>query len=353
MWRKDSIAMLVSCLLLSLHNVSSFHVKAAFSSSSLKSFSTLVPQSQSTTSTSASNASSLPILRRVRSIISPQLPFSLPWYENGLEFSCTGCSKCCKVDGDVWLAPEEVANIVQFLGQGNNDNGNDKNGNKEIRKGNEKETEVAINDSNNILESSSIISNVTDFRKTYVRAEITPADKDGNPDLSQSWMCLKRTEEGACIFLDPSGKCGIYDARPIQCHTYPFWPSLLEDQDVWMEEAVLPDDVLLPTAAAVATEEGEVEGDQSQGISRHWSPELGGCEGISIGNLIDSVAEVARTVDDEKEDLRNAVDLEKLIAEQRDAIIVGRKEIQAKRRAAKRHWRRFPGEEIKQTSWYL
>ena len=118
-----------------------------------------------------------------------------------------------------------------------------------------------------------------------------------------------------------------------------------------MEEAVLPDDVILPTAAAVATEEGEA--DYSQGItSRHWSPELGGCEGISIGNLIDSVAEAARTVD-EKEDLRNAVDLEKLIAEQRDALIVGRKEIQAKRRAAKRHWRRFPGEEIKQTSWYL
>jgi len=347
MWRKDYIDILALFLALSL-GISSCHVEAAFSSSSLKSFASPRRVPQSTTSTSASNESSLPLLRRARSIIPPQLPFSLPWYENGLEFSCTGCSKCCKVDGDVWLAPEDVTNIVQFLGQGSND---DSNNNRENRNGDEKDTGVVGNDTNDFLESSSIISNIKDFRKTYIRAEITPSDQHGNPDFSQSWMCLKRTEEGACIFLDPSGKCGIYDARPIQCHTYPFWPSLLEDQDVWMEEAVLPDDVTLPTAAMVATEEGE--GDGNQGIlNRHWSPELGGCEGISIGNLIDSVAEVARTVD-EKDDLRNAVDLEKLIADQQDAVIVGRKEIQAKRREAKRHWRRFPGEEIKQTSWYL
>jgi len=226
--------------------------------------------------------------RRIRSIIPQKLPLSLPWYEKGLDFSCTGCSKCCQVDGDVWVAPEEVTNIVQYLGDGGG------------------------------------VSSIDEFRKAYIRAEITPA---GGDQQSESWMCLKR-KEGACIFLDPSGQCGIYDVRPVQCSTYPFWPSLLEDPDAWIEESVLPD--------AIAIGEGTAD--------RHWSAELGGCEGI--GRMIDTAAAV------NEEDLKD-VDLKQLYQEQRDAVIIEREEIQAKRKAAKRHWRRFPGEEIKRDSWYL
>ncbi len=40
-----------------------------------------------------------------------------------------------------------------------------------------------------------------------------------------------------CIFLDPeSGRCGVYEARPTQCRTYPFWRSLVVDGS-WHEEA--------------------------------------------------------------------------------------------------------------------
>lgn len=60
----------------------------------------------------ASHENKKPILRRIRSAI----PWSLPWYEDGLNFNCTGCGKCCKVDGDVWLAPEEVGSIMSHLG---------------------------------------------------------------------------------------------------------------------------------------------------------------------------------------------------------------------------------------------
>ena len=52
-----------------------------------------------------------PILRRFRSAFSLK-----PWFEDGLNFNCTGCGKCCKVDGDVWLAPEEVDSIMSHLG---------------------------------------------------------------------------------------------------------------------------------------------------------------------------------------------------------------------------------------------
>ena len=239
-----------------------------------------------------------PLIRRLRSIIPPKLPFSLPWYEKGLEFSCTGCSKCCQVDGDVWLAPEEATNIVTYL----RDSGGD---------------------------DSTTSFDINVFKKKYVRAAISPVGLDG--DLSQSWMSLKR-KDGACTFLDSSGKCKIYDARPVQCYTYPFWPSLVDDPDSWNEESVLPDDV--------AIENGMDD--------RHWSREYGGCEGIgsSIGKVMDIVAKV------DENDLKD-VDLNLLLREQQEATIVKREEILAKRKEARRHWKRFPVDDIKMSTWYL
>ena len=43
-----------------------------------------------------------------------------------------------------------------------------------------------------------------------------------------------------CIFLDRNkypGKaiCSLYEARPMQCRTWPFWPELLESQQSWVE----------------------------------------------------------------------------------------------------------------------
>lgn len=37
-----------------------------------------------------------------------------------------------------------------------------------------------------------------------------------------------KTGELACRFLR-GGKCSIYEARPTQCRTYPFWPENTED----------------------------------------------------------------------------------------------------------------------------
>lgn len=220
-----------------------------------------------------------PFLRRIRSVIAP---FTLPWYEHGLNFECTGCGKCCKVDGDVWLAPEEVSNIMAQLG-------------------------YSTDDANTVDRN--------DFRKKYIRAEVSPT----NGDESQSWMCLKR-KEGACVFLDQSGQCSIYAARPVQCKTYPFWPSLLTDPEAWEEESVLPDNIEIPEGS----------------IDRHWSPENGGCEGIMV-----------RKSDAERRDKLNVQDCEEGVG------IVDRKEIHSKMKEAARHWKRFPVQEIKESTWYL
>ena len=136
-------------------------------------------------------------------------------------------------------------------------------------------------------------------------------------------MCLKRKDDAACIFLNPIGQCNIYDVRPIQCRTYPFWPSILKNKQTWEEEAVLPDDIEI--------EEGTND--------RHWTPDLGGCEGISLINEDSTTHDTITTNIDVKQDA--------------EATVVQRQEIVSKMKAAKKHWKRFPIQEVKDTTWYL
>lgn len=172
------------------------------------------------------------------------------WFKDGLSFGCTGCGKCCKMDGDVWLSPEEQPAIAAALGE-----------------------------------------TVGTFRDKYTR------------QILKEWACLSykspETLDGGCVFLSSEGQCSIYETRPVQCRTYPFWPSLLEDLEGWEEEAVAPD-------AEVSDR-------------RHWTLDQGGCEGINHA----------------------------------DAPIVPANEIETKRREARAHWRRFPSRKIKHDTWYL
>lgn len=46
---------------------------------------------------------------------------------------------------------------------------------------------------------------------------------------------LKEKVNYDCIFWSES--CLIYPARPVQCITYPFWPSIVEFEERWKEEA--------------------------------------------------------------------------------------------------------------------
>ena len=47
------------------------------------------------------------------------------------------------------------------------------------------------------------------------------------------------TEHGFdCVFLDRDtvpGKaiCGLYEVRPVQCRTWPFWPEVLRNERAW------------------------------------------------------------------------------------------------------------------------
>ena len=129
--------------------------------------------------------------------------------------------------------------------------------------------------------------------------------EEGDASTSAGTSATKHTAKGGseedegrgCVFLSKEGQCGIYEARPIQCSTYPWWPSLLESEEAWEDEAVVPDD-----------QEGE-----------HWNEEDGGCEGIGHA----ASERVPSAVIDER------------------------------RQVALDHWKRFPGFWIKRRTWRL
>jgi Fe-S-cluster containining protein len=76
-----------------------------------------------------------------------------------------------------------------------------------------------------------------------------------------SWLRLSEKENG-CILLGDDGKlCSIYEARPVQCRTYPFWPTIMQTKESWDSEC-----------------RRKVE--DTDNPLQPWTPENGGCEGM-------------------------------------------------------------------------
>jgi Fe-S-cluster containining protein len=44
---------------------------------------------------------------------------------------------------------------------------------------------------------------------------------------------LVERPNGECVFWDAASGCTVYDARPAQCRTWPFWPGHLESPEAW------------------------------------------------------------------------------------------------------------------------
>ena len=106
-----------------------------------------------------------------------------PWYKNGLRFECTQCGACCSGEpGYVWVNDDEIETLAVHMQL-----------------------------------------SVDDFERRFVR--VVGMDKS-----------LVEYPDGDCIFLDPESRgCTVYEARPIQCRTWPFWGSNLADKATWKE----------------------------------------------------------------------------------------------------------------------
>ena len=96
--------------------------------------------------------------------------------EAALRFECTQCGLCCTVRGDyacVYVDETECRKLAAVLGLG---------------------------------------PGVLKKRFTFV-------DEDG-------WRQL-RFEQGRCVFLEGEGRCRVYEGRPMQCRTFPFWSEFI------------------------------------------------------------------------------------------------------------------------------
>ena len=103
---------------------------------------------------------------------------SNPWFKEGLRFECQRCGRCCRGEpGVVWVNKNEIGKISSFLG---------------------------------ITKSA--------FFRNCLRSV--------NDRLS-----LLEYGNGDCIMYDNG--CKIYDVRPCQCKTFPFWTPTLENRTEW------------------------------------------------------------------------------------------------------------------------
>jgi uncharacterized protein len=103
-----------------------------------------------------------------------------PWYRDGLAFSCTKCGACCTgAPGFVWVNAEEIADLAGHRGM-----------------------------------------SVEEFGRKFVRR------------VGDRYSLIERPG-GDCIFWDRAVGCTVYEARPIQCRTWPFWPENVESPESW------------------------------------------------------------------------------------------------------------------------
>ncbi|MBG0766197.1 YkgJ family cysteine cluster protein [Sphaerochaeta halotolerans] len=109
------------------------------------------------------------------------------FYEDGLRFSCVdGCRYCCSCEpGYVFLSQPDLDRLCAHTG----------------------------------MDEQACI-------ETYCRIVAMGAF---------SMISLKEKQNYDCVFLNERG-CSVYEGRPRQCRTYPFWMSILESEERWEEE---------------------------------------------------------------------------------------------------------------------
>jgi hypothetical protein len=107
------------------------------------------------------------------------------WYRQGLAFQCQGCGNCCSGpdEGFVWITRPEIQLLAEKL---------------------------------NMPPGQ--------LRKKYLRRYFNRVSLIEHPETKD------------CIFLKNDGgqkSCDIYEVRPNQCRTWPFWNSNLKSSSAW------------------------------------------------------------------------------------------------------------------------
>jgi len=111
----------------------------------------------------------------------------------------------------------------------------------------------------------------------WVKLKSKETTTDAMIAVDQQEVLSLATAGEQCIFLESDGKlCTIYTSRPVQCRTYPYWPSIVDSEAAWANEAVSS----LAASLAVEINPSSVEPVTDRPLKRQWTVEDGGCEGI-------------------------------------------------------------------------
>lgn len=103
-----------------------------------------------------------------------------PWYQDGLKFTCTRCGACCTgAPGYVWVSDDEIERLAEHRGE-----------------------------------------SVEVFLKRFIRR------------IGRRFSLIERPN-GDCIFWQKGTGCTVYEARPVQCRTWPFWEENVETPEDW------------------------------------------------------------------------------------------------------------------------
>ena len=106
------------------------------------------------------------------------------WFSDGLSFECTRCGDCCRGEpGYVWVTLEEAGAIA-----------------------------------------ASVAMPFRDFESSCLR-------RIGRK------MSLLEKPNGDCILWQDGKGCTVYDVRPLQCRTFPFWSENIRSAQAWHDLA--------------------------------------------------------------------------------------------------------------------
>ncbi len=119
------------------------------------------------------------------------------WYKQGLKFTCTCCGNCCTGGpGYVWITDEEVRRLAVHLNLTP-----------------EAAVEQYCRRINGKLSLNERRTSGGMYECVFLR-EIKPP---------------RESRKGETI-VQAKRVCGIYEVRPLQCRTWPFWPENLENK---------------------------------------------------------------------------------------------------------------------------
>jgi Fe-S-cluster containining protein len=120
------------------------------------------------------------------------------WFDKGLHFQCTGCGKCCTGSpGYVFLSESDLQKAARYLNL-----------------------------------------SIQDFAKKYTRL------------IEGTYALLDRARSDDCIFLKDN-LCSIYEARPTQCRTFPWWIQHLREPSDWEEASQRCEGINYPEAPLI------------------------------------------------------------------------------------------------------